>query len=291
MAFTGVDSIVTAKAAGQKQRIPFNRTVVTGATSVAGRWHECLTGAGTGGSVVLTGTAGVGALRNRASPGALPLNADVSSLLRHLQALTVVTGGATLAPGLVLLTDIIHVYPSCVLTGAPTALSSHPTWTGTGDTRMTSAAGVECSLIVTTAGTAGNGQITPTYVNSAGTAGRVAGSLYAPATNAPIGCLYGQTNTAVTVGGPYMPKAAGDLGVQSITSYAVNTGLTTGVGAFVLHRPVAEIPLAAVNTPGMIEWILGERIYDDSCLGLFVQIGGAATVGQQITGSLETVWG
>jgi len=291
MAFTGVDSIVTAKAAGQMQRIPFNRTVVTGATSVAGRWHECLSGAGTGGSVVLTGTAGVGALRNRASPGALPLNSDVSSLLRHLQALTVVTGGATLAPGVVLLTDIIHVYPSCALTGAPSTLSSHPTWTGTGDTRMTNAAGVECSLVVTTAGTAGNGQITATYVNSGGTGSRVAGSLYAPATTTPIGALYGQTNTAVTVGGPYMPRAAGDLGVQSITSYAVNTGLTTGVGAFVLHRPVAEIPLAAANTPGMIEWILGERIYDDACLGLFVQIGGAATVGQQITGSLETVWG
>lgn len=291
MAFTGVDSIVTAKAAGQKQRIPFNKTVVTGATSVAGRWHEAMTGGGTGGSIVLTGTAGVGALRNRASPGALPLNTDVGPLLRHLQALSAFTGGATLAPGVVLLTDIIHVYPSCVLTGAPTALSAHPTWTGTGDTRMTNAAGVECSLIVTTAGTAGNGQITPTYVNSAGTAGRVAGSLYAPATNAPIGCLYGQTNTAVTVGGPYMPRAAGDLGVQSITSYVVNTGLTTGVGAFVLHRPIAEIPLAATNTAGMIEWILGERIYDDSCLALLVQIGGAATVGQQITGSLETVWG
>jgi hypothetical protein len=291
MAFTGVDSIVTAKAAGQRQRIPFNRTVVTGATSVAGRWHECLTGAGTGGSIVLTGSAGVGALRNRSSAGALPLNADVSTLIRHLQSLTVITGGATLAPGVVLLTDIIHVYPSCALTGAPTALSSHPTWTGTGDTRMTNAAGVEVSLIVTTAGTAGNGQITPTYTNSAGTGSRVAGSLYAPATTAPIGCLYGQTNTAVTVGGPYMPKAAGDLGVQSIQSYAVNTGLTSGVGAFVLHRPVAEIPLAAVNTPGMIEWILGERIYDDSCLGLFMQIGGAATVGQQLTGTLDTVWG
>ena len=291
MAFTGVDSIVTAKAAGQKQRIPFNRTVVTGATSVAGRWHECMSGLGTGGSIVLTGAAGVGALRNRASPGALPLNSDVAALKRHLQAMTAWTGGATLAPGVVLLTDIIHVYPSCVLTGAPTALSSHPVWTGAGDTRMTDAAGVEMSLIVTTAGTAGNGQITATYVNSAGTAGRVAGSQYAPATNTPIGALYGQTNTVVTVGGPYMPRAAGDLGVQSITSYAINTGLTTGVGAFVLHRPIAEIPLAAANTPGMIEWILGERIYDDSCLALITQVGGAATVGQQITGSLETVWG
>lgn len=291
MAFTGVDSIVTAKAAGQKQRIPFNRTVVTGATSVAGRWHEAMSGLGTGGSIVLTGAAGVGALRNRASPGALPLNSDVGPLIRHLQALSCFTGGATLGPGVVLLTDIIHVYPSCVLTGAPTALSAHPTWTGAGDTRMTNAAGVECSLIVTTAGTAGNGQITQTYVNSAAVGGRVAGSLYAPAITAPIGCLYGQTNTAVTVGGPYMPRAAGDLGVQSITSYAINTGLTTGVGAFVLHRPIAEIPVAAANTAGMIEWILGERIYDDSCLALLIQIGGAATVGQQITGTLETAWG
>lgn len=291
MAFTGVDSIVTAKAAGQRQRIPFNKTVVTGATSVAGRWHECMSGAGTGGSVVLTGTAGTGLAKDRSSAGALPLNADVSTLLRHLQSMMVVTGGATLSPGVVLLTDIIHVYPSCVLTGTPSTMSAHPTWTGTGDTRMTSAAGVEVSLIVTTAGTAGNGQITPTYTNSAGTGSRVAGSLYAPATNAPIGSLYGQTNTVVTVGGPYMPKAAGDLGVQSIQSYAINTGLTTGVGAFVLHRPVAEIPLAAANTPGMIEWILGERVYDNSCLALMMQIGGAATVGQQITGSLDTVWG
>lgn len=290
MALTGVDSIVVAKTSGQRQRIPFNRTVVTGATSAAGRWHEAMSGAGTGGSLVLTGVAGTGSPRNRSSPGALPLNADVSPLVRHLQAFSAISGGATLSPGLALLTDVIHVYPSCALTGTPSTMSSHPVWTGVGDERMTDARGVQCSLIVTTAGTAGQGQITMSYNDQNGE-GSSSGPVFAPVATAPIGCLYGQTNTAVTVGGPYFPLAAGDTGVEQINSYTITTGMTTGVGAFVLHRPVAEVPLAGQSVAGMIEWILGERIYDDSCLTLLVQIGGAATAGQQITGTLETVWG
>lgn len=291
MAFNGVDAIVAARTAGKTKRTNWNRTVVTGATSVAGRWHEMLSGGGTGGAMTLTGTAGVGVVCNKSTVGALPAGPDVATDLKYLLKMMALTGGATLTPAVLLLTDIIHLYPSCALTGAPTALSNHPTWTGTGDTRMTSADGVECSLIVTTAGTAGNGQITPTYVDQSGNSQAAPSSLYAPATNAPVGSLYGQTNTVVTVGGPYMPLAAGDTGVRQISSYAINTGLTTGVGCFVLHRPIEEIPLAAANTAGMLEWILGERIYDDACLGMFIQIGGAATAGQQVTGSFRSVWG
>ena len=291
MAFTGVDSIIASRQAGKSKRINWNKTVVTGATSAAGRWHEMLSGAGTGGPMVLTGTAGAGVACNKATPGALPIGPDVATDIRNLLSAMAITGGATLTPGVILLTDIIHMYRSCALVTTPTTLTAHPVWTGTGDTRMTNANGVECSLIVTTAGTAGNGQITPTYLDQGGASQAAPSSLYAPVATAPVGCLYGQTNTAVTVGGPYMPLAVGDSGVQQITSYAINTGLTTGVGAFVLHRPIAEIPLAAANVPNMLEWILGERIYDDACLGMFIQIGGAATVGQQITGSLGTVWG
>ena len=291
MAFTGYDSVIAAKVAGKSRRINFNRTVVTGATSAAGRWHEMLSGAGTGGSMVLTGTAGAGIVCNKSTAGALPIGPDVATDLRYLLKAMAVTGGATLAPATILLTDIIHIYPSCVLTGTPTTLSNHPTWTGTGDTRMTNAQGVQCSLVVTTAITSGNGQITPTYVDQDSNSQAAPSSLYAPATATPIGALYGQTTTAVTVGGPYMPLAAGDSGVRQITSYTINTGATSGVGAFILHRPIEEIPLAAANVPGMLEWMLGERIYDDACLGMFIQIGGAATVGQQVTGSFGTVWG
>ena len=291
MAFTGYDSVIAAKVAGKSRRSNWNRTVVTGATSVAGRWHEMLSGAGTGGSMVLTGTAGAGIVCNKSTAGALPIGPDVATDLRYLLKAMAVTGGATLAPATILLTDIIHIYPSCVLTGTPTTLSNHPTWTGTGDTRMTNAQGVQCSLVVTTAITSGNGQITPTYVDQASNSQAAPSPLYAPSTATPIGALYGQTTTAVTVGGPYMPLAAGDSGVRQITSYTINTGATSGVGAFILHRPIEEIPLAAANVPGMLEWMLGERIYDNACLGMFIQIGGAATVGQQVTGSFGTVWG
>lgn len=292
MALNGVDAIVASKTAGKTRNTTWNRTVTTGATSVAGRWHELLTGAGTGGPMTLTGTAGAGVVCNGSTNGRIPLSpTNVSTDLRHLLGLSAWTGGATLSPAVLLLTDIIHIYPSCALTGTPTALSNHPTWTGTGDTRMTNANGVQCSLITTTASTAGNGQITPTYLDQDGNSQAAPSSLYAPATATPVGALWGETNTAVTVGGPFMPLAAGDTGVQQITSYAINTGATTGVGAFVLHRPIEQIPLAATNVAGMLEWILGERIYDDACLGFLIQIGGAATVGQQVTGSIKTVWG
>jgi hypothetical protein len=291
MAFTGVDSIVAAKAAGKRAFVPFNRTVFTSATSSAGRWHEMLSGGGTGGPMTLTGTAGVGVVCNGATAGRIPIGADVATDLRHLQEFLAQTGGATLTPALLLLTDILHIYPSCALTGAPTALSNHPTWTGAGDTRMTNAKGVMCSVVETTASTAGNGAITLTYVDQDGNTQAAARAMQAPSATTPAGALWGDTGTAATVGGPHMPLAAGDVGVRQITSYTIGTGATPGVGAFILHRPIAQIPLAAANLAGAREWILGERIFDDACLGMFIQIGGAATAGQTVIGSLDTVWG
>jgi hypothetical protein len=291
MALTGIDSVATSRTNGKVGMAHFSRTVNTGATSVAGRWHECLAGGGLGGAMVLTGTAGTGIVCNKSTVGAIPLGADVATDLRNITEFLVTTGGATLAPALVMLTDILHIYPSCVLTGTPSTLSNHPTWTGTGDTRMTNANGVMCSLAITTAGTAGNGALTPTYYDQAGNSTAAPRAMMAPATNAPIGSLYGDTGTVVTVGGPFMPLAAGDFGVQRIASYAIGTGLTSGVGSFILHRPICNVPIAATNLAGAREWYLGQRIHDDACLGLLIQIGGAATAGQVIYGSIEHVWG
>jgi hypothetical protein len=92
-----------------------------------------------------------------------------------------------------------------------------------------------------------------------------------------------------------MALAQGDVGVRQISSYAINTGLTTGVGAFVLHRPIASIPIGVANLPTERDFLAGiptlPRIYDDACLGFFIQIGGAATVGQVVYGELAVGWG
>lgn len=296
MGFTGIDDLITEMTTnGKSSCIPFSKTIYTSATSVAGRWHECLSGGGTGGVMTLTGTAGTGIALNRTTAGALPLNADVATDTRHLLTMLGITGSTTAVPALLMLTDLIHIYPSCVLTGTPTTLSNHPTWTGTGDTRMTNANGVMCSLITTTASTAGNGLILPTYVDQSGNTGTAARGLMAPATATPVGALWGDTGTVVTVGAPVMSLNAGDTGVRQITSYAITTGATSGVGAFILHRPIACIPLVAANIAGERDFLSGvpslPRIYDDACLGFFIQIGGAMTAGGVITGELRYAWG
>lgn len=294
MAFSGIDDIVSEMGAGKRYRLNFTRTIDTGATSAAGRWHSCMTTGGTGGAMTLTGTAGTGIALNRSTAGALPLNADVTADTRHLLSMYGTTPATTLVPATLMLVDLIHVYPSCVLTGTPSTMSNHPTWTGTGDTRMTNANEVMVGILETTASTAANGQITITYLDQAG-ASSVAGALYAPSTTTPTGCFWGASNAAVTLGAPFATLAAGDLGVQRVSSYVINTGATSGVGAFLLYRIIAEIPLVAANTPGERSFLNDvtnlPRVYDDSCLALMVNIGGALVASQTLTGNMVMAWG
>jgi hypothetical protein len=299
MGWSSIDALVNdITVNGKYIKIPFSRTVQTGATSAAGRWHEALTAGGTGGPITLTGTAGAGVALNGSTAGKIPIGADVSADIRRLLSVSATTNSATLTPAYILITDLIHAYRSCALVTTPSTLSGHPVWTGTGDTRMTNANGVQASLVVTTATTTA-GQLTTTYTNQAGTAGRTTaapnGSLWGPIAATPVGALFGQSGVTATVGSPYMPLMAGDYGVQSIQSYAINAGATAGVGAFVLHRPIATIPLAALNLASERDFLAGvptlPRVYDDSCIGIFVMIGGAMTAGSVITGELNLGWG
>ena len=299
MGFSSVDALYNAITVdGKILTVPFVRTINTGATSAAGRWHECFaTANGTGGQGVLTGTAGAGIAFSSSTVGALPIGPTVeTSMTKHLLSMMAVSNSATIAPATLMLTDIIHVYPSCVLTGTPSTLSNHPTWSGSGDTRMTNPKGVQASVFATTATTAGNGQITLTYVDQDNNSAQAqTGSLYANSTTHPIGAAYAQTNAVVTVGGLNMAMGAGDYGVKQVNSYAINTGGTAGVGAIVLHRPVCTIPIPLANLPAERDFTTGPirlpRIYDGACLALFVCIGGALTTNQNLQGELVFGWG
>lgn len=295
MGFSTVDALYNAITVnGQTLSVPFSKTIQTGATSVAGRWHECFSAGGTGGAGVLTGTAGTGVVMNNASAGALPYGPAVeTSMTKHLLAMSVTTPSTTLAPAYVMLTDIIHVYPSLVEVTTPSTLSNHPTWTGTGDTRMTNAKGVQLSLIQTTASSVA-GAITPTYVDQDSNSQATARALQGVVAAHPVGALWADTGVNATIGGPCAALAVGDYGVRQVTSYAIGTGATSGVGAMVLHRPICTIPLAAANTPSERDFTTGPirlpRIYDGACLALFVMIGGALTTGQIIEGELVFGW-
>jgi hypothetical protein len=291
------DFMLETTANQKKFPIDFNRTIDTGATTAAGRWHGAFTSGGTGGAMTLTGTAGVGIVMTRSTAGALPLNANVSTDTRHIQSGYAMTSSATVAPATVLLTDIIHIYPSCVVVTTPTSLSNHPTWTGTGDTRMTNAVGVQLSAVLTTAGTVA-GTLNFTYLdqdgNSANTAGIQGTSLHSVVAAHPSGCfLASGAATTGNNGGLFMPLVAGDTGVQRVSSYTITTGITSGLACLILHRPICYLPIGIQGGLTLVDYYqMGlPRIYDDSCLGLITMVGGATTTAQTIQGQIFTGWG
>jgi hypothetical protein len=295
MGFTSVDALYNAiTTSGKILSVPFTKTINTGATSAAGRFHEALSGGGTGGAMVLTGTPGTGVAMTSASTGALPIGPAVETAeTKHLLSMTINTPATTLTPAMLVLTDIIHIYPSLVMVTTPSTLSNHPTFTGTGDTRLTDSDGIQLSALLTTASSAA-GQITPNYRDQGGADQATARSMHGPVAAHPAGALFGDVGVTATPGGYVAPLAAGDYGVQRVNSYAINTGATGGTGCFILHRPIATIPLAAGNTPTVMDFTTGPirlpRIYDGACLGFFVQIGGALTTGQVINGELVFGW-
>lgn len=288
MAFSSIDDLVSELGAGKKFRMRGFRTINTGATSVAGRWHECFGGTGTGGTGVLTGTAGLGTVLNSSTTGALPQQTvTVTPDTKHLTAMGGVTPATTAVPGELLLTDLLYMYPSCVVTGTPTTFNNG----AAKPTRHNNGAGVQCSAIVATALGAATPTLTVTYTDQGGASGT--GAFTASANSLPVGSLL-SGGTAAQLGSEFMNLAAGDSGVRQLDSYTLASG-TTGTVTFMLHRPIASIPLVAANTPGERDLLFQipslPNIDDDACLALLVNVGGALVASQIVRYDLFSVWG
>lgn len=269
--------------------MPFQKTIVTGSTSVAGRWLECLSGVGTAGPLAVTGSAGVGVALDGSTNGALPQSAlTVTPSEKRLLSIQALVAAATAVPGMLLLTDLLYMYPSCVVTGTPTTLNN----SASKPTRFNSGIGVQASCFVATVHSIAAPTLTMSYTNSGGTNSRT-GTFKAQAGSLPAGTLY-NGGTVSVLGGPYMATGAGDSGVQQLDSYTLASG-TTGTVTFVLHRPLAMIPLVAANIAGerdfMFQFPTFPKIDDDACLGLLYMTGGALLTAQSVYGSIETVWG
>lgn len=291
MAFSALDDMISEMALGKKQRQNANRLVQTGATSVAGRWHECFSTQGTGGIGVLTGTAGVGAARDGSSPGSLPMNPrNVTPDTRHLMAMTAVTPAATLVPGIARLIDILYVYPQCnVATGAGTTLNN----AAPRPSRFDNGKDVKVGAIVVGALGAASPVLTLTYTDQDGNAGNT-GFLSASANSLPVGCFLAGAAVAAILGAPDMLMAAGDSGVRQIDSYTVAGG-TTGTVTFILYRELGEVPIIAANVAGERDFLTQipslPIISDDACIAPIVLTGGALVVNSPLVLTLQTAWG
>lgn len=138
--------------------------------------------------------------------------------------------------------------------------------------------GVWAGMLVTTATTNAGAitNMTMSYTNSAGTAGKTATIASFPAT-AVIGTVV------------WFQLAAGDKGVRSVQSVTLGTSLVTGAVSLILARPLANQPnlvanVGGVDTPPQNP---GVRLYNGTCalpIGLM-----SATTATTISGSISVM--
>lgn len=284
MGFSSVDDLVTEITTnGKYQSIRYQKTNSAGATSAAGRAHSMFTWTGIPAAGAYSGTAGVATQLTSTSTGALNLNGAVSPDTRHLLSMSGYTPSTVITPATLILCDFLLYYPSCVVTGTPTTLNNTATLP-----RYTDGAGVMCFIEVQTALGAASPALTLSYTDQAGNTGNSGLALTSPANSAPVSTLF-QNN-----GGIFLPLAGTDTGIRKIDSYTLASG-TTGTVAFVLAKPLAEIPLMAANTATERDFLSQipslPEIEDGACLGFIAVIGAAMTVNQTIMGRVDYGWG
>jgi hypothetical protein len=186
-------------------------------------------------------------------------------------------------PATLILCDFLLMYPSLVVTGAPTTLTN-----GVGLPRYTDGAGVQAVVTVNSALGAAAPALTFTYTDQGGTGSNVATAHTAPVASAPLSTCF------LTDGSPFMRLAAGDSGVRSVQSYTLATG-TTGTVSMLLCKPLATIPLLAINTASERDLAFQlpslPQVVDGACLGFLVQVGGALITGGILMGTVDTAHG
>jgi hypothetical protein len=153
--------------------------------------------------------------------------------------------------------------------------------------------GVQCMIVCTTP-MVQNSNITISYTNSDGVAGRTSTSTLL--FSLTVGCIVSTSGTGGAAGSasPFIPLDSGDKGIRSIQNVTVATG-SGGFFALVLVKPLANISLFEnvtaheISLPQQRGWNV-PRLYDGAYLNFIYNAtqNGTAVL---LRGAITTVWG
>lgn len=164
--------------------------------------------------------------------------------------------------------------------------------------RYRTGAGVQASLAVSTAGTAGTTTFQLTYTNSAGTGSRTTPSSPAlPLNNATSPLLQVPfSGTGTGKFGPGFPLMNADAGIQSVQNIILaSSGVTTGVYNIFAYKPLISLPMTTIGVPAEREFISQlpslPRVYDGACL-CWLHYNGVAAIpnNSNFNGHIEFGW-
>lgn len=280
MGFSSIDDMIAEITGGKTFKANYRKSSSNAGALTAGYWAECFQWLGLPAQGVVTGTAGTGVQLNSSTTGALYTGGNVSPDTKHLLNILGWTQTTTMCPATVILCDFLTMYPSLVVTGAPTTI------TGVALPRYASGAGVE--MICSVAGAHGAASPKLTFTYNDGSGNQVAAAHTAPGNSAPLSAMY------VTDGSPFVRKVAGGTNATQLVSYTLASGTSGAVTVFFV-KPLAAIPLLALNTPSERDYVYQlpslPKIEDDACLGFIVNVGGAMIANAKLNMLLDFAWG
>lgn len=274
MAVSTYDTLVASFAAARKY--PLLKTGT--APEAVGVPYAFLKDAGNPGAIVV-GTPGLNGrnVDGTTEAGAIPWVNAGGANQKYLGSFS---GSATVACQVALI-DLLWINSGLVVATLTAQAITQAALPARDDNGATLGQGVQVGLLVTTATTnaAAITNMTISYTNSAGTAGRT-GTAWP---NFP----------ATAVVGTLVPFAlqAGDAGVRSVQSVTFGTSLAAGSVSLIMYRNIAELPLPTANLPALMNWadVALPKLYNGTALVPIIVPSAVTAV--TFTGSLTVLEG
>lgn len=290
MGFSSQDDLISKITTdGKILRTDWNK--ITGvAAYAAGRWYDFSQLGGFPVANTYAGTALNAQVPSSASVFSLPHNGDVSPNTKHVLNVGAVSAVATAVPGTLMLVDMLLYYPgiSMNVATAQTLVNSSTL------TRYTSGAGVRAFLAITATTGATAHNISLSYTNQAGTAGRALPVTVSGTASAIVPHIT-HAGTAANNYGPFLPLAGGDTGVRSVQTITISAASGAGTAALVLAKPLLSIPITAASVYAERD-LLNQlpslpQIQDGACLTWIYMAGAATGASTSFFGHVEQGWG
>jgi hypothetical protein len=303
MGFASFDDFINETTVnGKFWRADWNKNALPTTAQTAGTWYDLSCGAGNPGSDTAYGGGTNLAFQalddtSTTSPG-IQHGGNVTPDTKHVVNVSGFSAAATTMPAVFMLVDRLGFYPITTTTLTTNQTLDNTTAFPSG--RHSSGAGLRAYVVcssgaATTAMGAGTPNISMTYTNQSGTAGKVTPTVLPVGTTAaPKGSIV-YSGTGAGKYGPFMPLAAGDSGIRSVQNFQLSATYTSGVLNLVICRPLLTLPMTTIGVAAERD-LLNQvpslpRIYDGANLAWLMYAGAATPVSSAFAGHIDVAWG
>jgi len=309
MAISSLDQLIAANAAGQSFKYIWCKQNTTGQAPPIGKWSNTATWGGNPCAMiynvgpVLSGSFPGSQFIADTSPyliGTIPHGGNVAPFTKYLTSIEIIAGTvATTVPSWLMLVDLLTYYPGLNLNSSANQVLNSvdlPRYTTGAGVQMfienVGASGTSASTFSTSAFLYTNSTNSPNYqpgggltipwaINAGGTASNAAQILH--------------SGIVANCAGPFIPLAAGDLGVKSIQQVYITATGTATTGTLIQCKPLVTIPLHQLHFSSGRDFVFHiptlPVIYDGACLAFLLYTGAALATSGTLHAALDFVWG